>query len=204
MQLYYSPNAISQTTELLVRFLGLEKDIEKIAIDFASGEQRSDAYLAKNPLGRVPLLVTEQGNLSETPAILTYLGRLNPHAGLVPADSWTEAKMQSAMSFLASTMHVAWAHGRRGARWSDDPEIIEALKVKVPQNMRDAFRIFLDAHFVGPWVLGEAMSVADFHLFVIVSWVQMLDIDIADYPALADHQARMKAIPSIAPLIGSW
>ena len=51
MQLYYSPNAISQTTELLVRFLELENDIEKIAIDFASGEQRSDAYLAKNPLG---------------------------------------------------------------------------------------------------------------------------------------------------------
>ena len=48
------------------------------------------------------------------------------------------------------------------------------------------------------------MSVADFHLFVIVSWVQMLDIDIADYPDLADHQARMKAIPSIAPLISSW
>ena len=49
MQLYYSPNAISQTTELLVRFLELENDIEKIAIDFASGEQRSDAYLAKTP-----------------------------------------------------------------------------------------------------------------------------------------------------------
>ena len=112
MQLYYSPNAISQTTELLVRFLELENDIEKIAIDFASGEQRSDAYLAKNPLGRVPLLVTEQGNLSETPAILTYLGRLNPHAGLVPADPWAEAKMQSAMSFFGVN------HARCLGTWS--------------------------------------------------------------------------------------
>ena len=204
MQLYYSSYAVSEAAELLVRYLDLEAIIEKRAVDFGSGEQNSDEYLAKNPLGRVPLLVTDKGNLSETPAILTYLGRLKPDEGLVPTDPWTEAKMQSAMSFLASTMHVAWAHGRRGARWSDDPGVIEALKVKVPQNIRDAFRIFLEGHFVGPWVLGGTMSVADFHLYVIVSWVHKQDVDVADFPALADHQAKIKAIPSLAPLINSW
>jgi len=204
MQLYYSPNAVSQTTELLVRYIDLEADINKVAVDFASGEQRSNEYLAQNPLGRVPLLVTDHGNLTETPAILTYLGRLKPELGLVPTDPWQEAKMQSAMSFLASTMHISWAHGRRGARWSDDPDVIEALKIKVPENMRDAFRIFLEGHFVGPWILGDDLSVADFHLYVIASWVHMLDIDVADFPALADHQARVRAIPSIAPLIDSW
>ena len=55
-------------------------------MDFASGEQTKPNYLAINPKGRVPALVTERGVLTETPAILAYIAQTWPAAGLAPLD----------------------------------------------------------------------------------------------------------------------
>ena len=62
-------------------------DFEPVRLDFKSGEQTRPTISAINPKGRVPALVTDQGILTETGAILEYIADIAPQAGLRPADA---------------------------------------------------------------------------------------------------------------------
>src|SRR5205085_1716281 len=105
-------------------------------------EQRSPEYLKINPKGRVPVLVTERGILSENPAILAYVAQTHPAAKLAPLDDpWAFAQLQSVNSYLCATVHVAHAHKFRGSRWADDPGALEAMKKKVPQSVGECFAL---------------------------------------------------------------
>ena len=167
-------------------------------VDFAAGEQRTPAYLAMNPLGRVPALKTEQGVLIETLALLLYVAQRFPAAKLAPLDDpFQLARMQGFNSFLASTVHVGHAHRPRANRWADDPAAIAAMQKKVPENMHDYFTQIEQHHLTGPWVLGEQFSVADIYLYVVASWLQADGVDINDFPRVAEHTQRMLTRPSV-------
>ncbi len=58
----------------------------------------------------MPALVTEEGTLTETPALLAYVAQRFPQARLAPTDAHGFARMQEFHSYLASTVHVAHAH----------------------------------------------------------------------------------------------
>jgi glutathione S-transferase len=89
------------------------------------------------------------------PALLLYVAQRFPDAGLALDDPFLLARMQEVHGFLASTVHVAHAHGRRAARWADDPQAIAAMQAKVPHNMRDGFAEIERHYLAGPWVLGS-------------------------------------------------
>src|SRR5215471_6069328 len=52
-------------------------------------------------------------------------------------------------SYFCSTVDVAHAHGRRGARWADDDAAIEAMKRKVPATMTECFELVEPERSVG-------------------------------------------------------
>ena len=173
-------------------------------LDLAAGEQRSAAYLAINPKGRVPALVTERGVLTETPALLLYVAQRFPDAKLAPLDDpFLLARMQEVNSFLASTVHVSHAHGRRGSRWADDEQAIAAMQQKVASNMRDGFAQIEQHYLAGPWVLGEQFSVADIYLFVVAGWLKSDGVEISEFPKVADHYQRMLSRPAVAKALAN-
>jgi len=98
---------------------------EAVPVDFGAQAQRSPEYLAINPKGRVPALVTESGTLTETPGLLLFVAQRFSQAELAPLSGpFALAQVQEFNSYLCSTVHVAHAHGRRGARWVDDAAAI--------------------------------------------------------------------------------
>ncbi len=172
-------------------------DVEIRRLDFQSDAQKRPDYLEINPRGRVPALVTPDGVLTETPAILGWVAQAFPAARLAPTDPWGFAKAQEFNSYLCSTVHIAHAHRRRGHRWADDPAAIDAMKAKVRSNMLDCCRMIDSAFFKGPWVLGEAWSVCDAYLFTIDGWLDGDGVRLADFPALDAHRERMLARPAV-------
>jgi glutathione S-transferase len=83
-------------------------DFESRWISFAKRQQYAPEYLALNPEGKVPTLLVDERPLTEVAAILYYLAKRFPEAGLFPAaDLETEAQVISWMSFIASTVHPA-------------------------------------------------------------------------------------------------
>lgn len=161
LKLYYAPGTCALATRIAL--IEANAPHEVIKLDFPKGEQRSPEYLAINPKGRVPALVTERGVLTETPALLAYVARRFPEARLAPLDdAYAFAHMQDFHSYLSSTVHVAHAHGRRAGRWADDEAAIASMQRKVAANMAECFGV-IERHYLGdaPWVLGSDYSVAE-------------------------------------------
>ncbi|MFE8726174.1 glutathione S-transferase family protein [Aeromonas hydrophila] len=196
LTLYLAPGTCAMAVRIALTEAGAPHRIKPL--DLAAGEQCSPTYLAINPKGRVPALVTERGVLTETPALLLYVAQRFPNAGLAPLDDpFLLARMQEVNSFLASTVHVAHAHSRRAARWADDEQAIAAMQAKVPHNMREGFAEIERHYLAGPWVLGEQFSVADIYLFVVASWLKSDGIAIDEFPRVAAHTARVLARPAV-------
>ncbi len=165
-------------------------------------EQRSPEYLAVNPKGRVPALAADRGILTETPAILAYIAQTYPQAGLAPlADPFAFAQLQAFNAYLCSTVHVAHAHRPRGARWADEPSSLEDMKRKATRNMADCFGLIETKMFAGPWAMGEAYSIADPYLFTIAGWLEGDGVDMARFPRVAEHHARMGERASVRKVL---
>lgn len=200
---YYAPKTCALAVHLALEHIG--EPYEAIALDFVNQTQRSAEYLSINPKGRVPALATEQGILTETPALLMYLCQRYPEAKLAPLhDLFAVAKMQAFNSYLCSTVHVAHAHRVRGIRWADDPSAIEAMKKKVPQTMGDTMALIENGMLEGPWVMGEQYTVADMYLFTIAGWLEGDGVDLGKLPRVIAHRERMANDPKVQRVLALY
>jgi glutathione S-transferase len=193
---YYAPRTCALATHIALEEAGA--NYKAVRVDFSKGEQRSPEYLRLNPKGRVPLLVTGKGALTENPALLLYIAQTHPQVNLAPlGDAFAMAKLNAFLSYLCSTVHPFHAHKLRGARWTDDPAAQESMKAKVPQNMGDAFTLIETEYFAGPWTMGEAYSVADAYLFTIANWLEGDGVDPRRFPKVWDFMQRMAERPAV-------
>ena len=196
LTLYFTPGTCAQAVRIALE--EAQAPYTLVRVDFASQQQRSPEYLAVNPKGRVPALVTEHGTLTETPALLAYVAQRFADARLAPAAPFGFARMQEFHSYLASTVHIAHAHRPRASRWADEPEAQAAMQRKVPANMTECFTL-IERHYLGdgPWVLGEQYSVADGYLFTVAGWLKSDGVDIAQFPKVHAHSQRMAQRPAV-------
>lgn len=204
LTLYYASGTCAVASHLALEYTGAPYEARRI--DFKKDEQRSADYLRVNPKGRVPALVTPQGVLTETPALLQYIAQRFPAAGLAPLDDAFElARMNEFNSYLCSTVHVNHAHKGRGHRWVDpsDTAAIAAMQKKVPQTMGDAFGLIERTMLRGPWVLGERLSTSDLYLFTLSTWLAGDGVDIETFPRVADHFRRLHAEPAVQRVLAA-
>jgi glutathione S-transferase len=200
MKLYYAAHTCALASHIALEEAGAE--YEAVRLDFKSADQRKPEYLAINPKGRVPALVTERGILTETPAILVFISQSYPQAGLAPLhDNFELACAQAFNSYLCSTVHVAHAHRMRGNRWADDPVAIAEMQRKVPQSVGAAFALIENDMFVSPWVMGEKYSICDIYLFTLAQWLEADGVDVAALPKIRDHRRRMSERPVVRKIV---
>jgi glutathione S-transferase len=202
LRLYYAPGTCALATHIALEEAGAP--YEASLVDFRAQAQRSPEYLALNPKGRVPALVTESGTLTETPALLCFVAQRFPNADLAPlADPFALAQVQEFNSYLCSTVHVAHAHRVRGTRWADDAAAIEAMKRKVSSNVTECFELIEHKLLKGPWVIGERYSICDPYLFTIASWIEGDGVDTARLPRVMEHRRRMLARPAVKKAVAA-
>ena len=196
LTLYFTPGTCALAVRIALEEAQASYTLERV--DFAGQQQRSPEYLAINPKGRVPALVTDEGVLTEAPALLAYVAQRFAQARLAPADAFGLARMMEFNSYLASTVHIAHAHRPRASRWADEPEAQAAMQRKVPANMTECFTL-IERHYLGdgPWVLGEQYSVADGYLFTVAGWLKSDGVDIAQFPKVHAHSQRMAQRPAV-------
>jgi glutathione S-transferase len=195
MKLFLAKGTISVAVAVALNEAGLGFTPE--LVNFATAAQTQPEYLAINPKGRVPSLITAQGTLTETGAILDYVAGLAPQARLIPEDTFAAAKMREVMYYIASTAHVNHAHKLRGQRWADQEASWADMRAKVPQTMR-AVCAYLEAEVMrGPFILGDQISLADCYLFVVSTWLAGDGVDVTAFPKLTAFIAVMEARPSV-------
>ena len=200
LKLYYAPGTCALASHIALQEAGAAYTTEWL--DFRSNQQNSPEYLAINPKGRVPALVTDRGILTETPAMLAYIAQSFPQAKLAPLDdAFAFAQAQAFNSYLCSTVHIAHAHKMRGARWASEESSFADMKRKVPQTMGACFSLIERDMLRGPWVMGEAYTVCDPYLFAIAQWLEGDSVDLSTLPKVADHMKRMADRPAVQQVL---
>jgi glutathione S-transferase len=176
LTLYFASGASSMAPHIALHEVGAS--FEAKPLSFARKEMRTPAYLALNPEGKVPTLVIDGRPLTEVAAILFYLARRFPSAGLLPTDDVeAEAVAISWMSFLAATVHPARGLGIEHAR-----------RVYALADQRLGNK---------PWAIGT-YSIADIHLFRLYwRFFNSLHPAPGEFPNLDAHYRRMMARPAV-------
>jgi glutathione S-transferase len=175
LTLYFAPGSSSMAVHIALHEIGVP--FEGKPMSFKANDLRAPGYLALNPEGKVPTLVVGGHPLTEVAAILYYLAKRFPDAGLLPSDDIAaEARALSWMSFAASTLHPARRHGLDHAKevWG-----------------------IADRRLGSSWAIGR-YSIADIHLFRLYwRFANSLKLAPEAFPNLTAHYARMTARPAV-------
>ncbi len=196
IKFYTNRKSIGVVSHITLEESGLKYEL--IELDFSKDQQKSGYYLEVNPKARVPSLELEQGILTETPAILTYLAQMAPESAIgLPDDLFMHAQIQSFNSYLCSTVHVAHAHKQRGTRWVDNESAIAAMRDNVPKTMALCTEFIETNMLKGPWVHGDTFSISDPYLYRISTWLEGDGVDINHYPKVKAHRELMAQRDSV-------
>ena len=176
LTLFLAPGSSSMAPHIALHEVGAGFTTRVVSLK--RQENRAPEFLAINPEGKVPVLLTPEGPLTEVAAILFWLARRHPEAGLLPGDPLGEARVVSWMSFLAATVHPARRQGLEHAR---------AIWALAEARLGDA-----------PFALGAGYSIADLHLFRLFwRFRGGAALGPGDFPRLLAHHARMMARPAV-------
>ena len=192
MKLYYGTGACSLSPHIALRELGLP--FELVKVDTRAGKTEAGAdYRAVNPKGAVPTLELDDGQrLTEGPAIVQYLADRKPASGLAPpAGTMERYRLQEWLNYVTSELHK-----RFGSLFS--PRLQPGWKAVVREQLAEQLA-FVASSLEGKQYLlsGSQPTVADFYLWVVLSWGRFVEVDIGRWPALKEYFKRILARPAV-------
>jgi glutathione S-transferase len=149
----------------------LEEEYEFVLVDFNKGGHQSPEYLAVNPAGKVPAMQDGDLILTESAAILTYLGDKFPEKGLVPAAGTSERGLFDQWAYFALTEleQALWTMGKHRFALPEEhrvPKILETAAWEFQQALKLLALGLGENHYI----LGEQFTGADILLAHTLIW----------------------------------
>lgn len=187
--LFHSPQTRSSGTLILLEELGAPYELH--VLNMKAGAQRHAAYLAVNPLGKVPAIRHRGALVTEQVAIMLYLADLFPGAGLAPAIG---DPLRG--PYLRWMVYYAACY---------EPALVDKATKREPAPLGMSpygdFDTML-ATIVGqlamaPYLLGETISAADILWGAALNWGMMFKL-VPESPVVTDYVKRVTARPSFA------
>src|SRR5690606_19103952 len=145
-------------------------------------------FLKVNPLGVVPVLLLESGEiLTEASAILCYLGDLDPKSALLATaqSGMPRYRVIETLNFIATELHKGFSFMFKPHKMIDDPEAQARLKEYSSKELHHRFNLVESRLSSRKYILGESFSVADAYLFVVLGWTRYTGLDLSEYPSIS-------------------
>jgi glutathione S-transferase len=191
MKLYFSPLACSMASRIAFYEAGTQPEFAQVDTKSKTFDGGAD-YYGVNPLGQVPVLLTDEGVLlMENSAILPFIADCFPQAELAPAARTERARMQQWLGFVGTELHKAVFSPLL------DPHAPEEVKTFAQGKIKTRLDV-LQKHLVSREFLLEHFTVADAYLFVVLNWSQFVGIELASWPAVQAYYQRLSQRPSVA------
>jgi glutathione S-transferase len=187
---YHNPQSRSQMAHWMLEEAGAPYKI--VPIDFAKGENRAPAFLAVNPMGKLPTIVHRGVVVTETAAIIAYIADAFPAAGLAPPpDDPSRGAYYRWLFFGAGCFEPALldkmmdrppVERKAAVGWGSYEEVLETLKKALSG---------------GPYLLGEKFSAADVYIGSEVRFAMMFGASgLKGEKVFEDYVARLSARPA--------
>jgi glutathione S-transferase len=189
IRLYHSPN--SRSSGVLTLLKELDAPFELQVVNMKAAEQRQAAYLAINPMGKVPAIKHGQAIITEQVAIYLYLADLFPEAGLAPA--------------LSDPLRGPYLRWLVFYAASFEPAIVDrALKRETtpttmcPYGDYDTMlKTLVEQLAKGPYMLGERFSAADVLWGTALTWTSTWKL-VPEQPEISAYLQRWSTRPAVA------
>ncbi len=186
---FHAPNTRSSGARILLEELGAPHELR--AINMKAGEQRKPAFLAVNPMGKVPAVLHRGALVTEQVAIFIYLADLFPQAGLAPAlDDPRRGPYLRWLAYYGSSFEPAVVD--RALKREPGP-----LAVLPYGDYDTMLKTLTDQLAKGPYLLGERMTAADVLWATALTWTTMFKL-VPELPVITDYVKRLAARPSFA------
>ena len=194
MEFYFSPLACSLATRIVCYEAGLPCHYTYVDTRTKTVADGSD-FLAINPLGQVPVLRTDAGELLlENAAILQYVGDLKPASGLAP-QGYARYQLQQWLNFITTELHKVI--------------FVPLLDRHAPDAVKDYARDkisvrlgYLNNYLKGREFLLGRFTVADAYMTTVLNWSRATNVDLDRWSAVAAYQSRQLARPSATKAFG--
>jgi glutathione S-transferase len=186
--LFYAPQTRASGTLALLE--ALQADYALHMLDLKAGTQREPAYLAINPMGKVPAIRHGDAVVTEQVAVMLYLADLYADRGLAPAlDDALRGPYLRWMAFYGSCFEPA-VMDRSMKRDAGDP-------TSSGYGGYDTVMDTLAGQLaLGPWLLGERFTAADVLWGTALKWTMQFGL-VSDRPVFRDYVDRVAAVPAI-------
>jgi glutathione S-transferase len=186
---YHSPNTRSSGALVLLEELGA--DYELCVVNMKAGEQRAPAYLAVNPMGKVPAVMHGDALVTEQVAIFLYLADLFPRAQLAPAlDDPLRGPYLRWLVYYAAAFEPAIVD--RAMEREQAP-----LAMSPYGDYETMLKTLTDRLARGNFILGERFSAADILWGTALAWTTMFKL-VPETPVIMEYVERINARPSVA------
>jgi glutathione S-transferase len=184
-----------------------------VPVDLDKGENKTPAYLALNPHGKVPVLTDGDFALPESNAILWYVAETHPASGLVPRNDGSPAAIQARarvaqwLDFAQTTLYAAyaeWWNKALGGQPHDerDPAAADAALGRIHRGLA-VMETVLAARPDGQYLATPGFSMADLSNASMVFALErrLPDAPLAKYERVRAWYDRLCARPSFASAI---
>lgn len=196
------------TRGLLVEMVMAEGDIacELRSVDTASGEHRTPGYLAINPAGWVPTLITPEGeHLYETPAINLYLAERHGLTQLAPAQTDpARGLFLSGLFYVTDELEPAMKRYWFAHRYGDGEADAPAIRAQAYRQALACLAVINGRLAAGgPFHLGERFSLVD---LTMAFWAGAFDEpdSLADLPHVRHCIGLVAARPKLESLFDRY
>jgi glutathione S-transferase len=173
-------------------------DYELVELDSAPSTPLPQSFRAINPWGQVPTLVLPDGTvMTETGAILIHLAACFPDKKLAPPPGTAaHATFLRWTVFASVNVYEAGLRGTYSFRYTTDPKGFDAVRAAAVQRRGEALAVLENAIAPGPFLLGEAMCLADIYIAMLLNWSQAR----IEAPRLAALSDGVKRHHTVAPI----
>ncbi|MCO7519844.1 MULTISPECIES: glutathione S-transferase [unclassified Pseudomonas] len=184
----------------MVKLALLEKGLPFEEVPFFGGQ--TPQALAVSPRGKVPVLQTEHGFISETGVILDYLEQTQPGKALLPADAFGQAKVRELLReielYIELPARTCYAEAFFGAA------VEPLIKERARADLLAGFATLKRNGQFAPYVAGEQLTIADLMFCFSVDLAcavgkKVLNLDLlADFPQAAALLEKLQGNPHMA------
>jgi len=187
---YHNPQSRSQMVRWMIEEAGAPHRV--VPIDFTKNEHKAPAFLALNPMGKLPTIEHRGTVVTETAAIIAYLADTFPQAGLAPAPGEP-----------ARGAYYRWLFFGAGCF---EPALLDKM-MKRPEVERksavgwgsydDVLATLKKALATGPYLLGEKFTAADLYIGSELNFAVMFGAPgLKGEPVIDAYLARLAARPA--------
>jgi glutathione S-transferase len=178
----------------------LEKGIE--FTEELTMPSQDEALLKRSPLGKIPFIETEIGNLSESQVILEYLEEAYPEKPLYPANSFERAKCRELIQHLELNIELPARRLYKEAFFGGT--VSDETKAEVKERLEIGLNGLARLAKFSPFIAGDTYTAADcvawLHFFMISLTSQKIygaDMVAAHFPEIASYMQLLETRPAV-------